>query len=858
MEWEEYVSSLLLAGKEYENMAVSMNDGKTLSEIPPIITASVYMLEKMETKKSRLNVLVFPEKVQSFFFFVSMKLFHSISSGEIQSSYNPSDFVPGERLKVGNAIVEFVELEEREGHINIKIRVAGGMTNSLPIEYCPIFQRVKTKRGLSKWPTYFKERKKALGAMNPDSSISKKLSYVSDMKTHMKNSVFIMTSITAAKEQILKSSINGKDISKIFYIGQTNYEGIISNISPGQMTGNPAAVLASDLYSIIATVENKHSIQSIIIDGSNMNVFSSQLDALDELIRLNIPIVCVTDTANSFEMEGLSERGFNIWRWNDESLTGQLYDTVPLPMDNRTKYCATHSVTYLQTDGNLISDTMRRLSGHRKETETQSPKVMKLYEKLSSLTFSALRAIIPLSDKDKDFARFSLDECEELLSAESAFLDERSISDYSTAIETLRQVYGTGYCFNKIDALKQYIKEHEDENIILVIPEGASKETVNQYWNSWKLQHFIKNKIWIKYPSEYYAYLGMDNDVTIICGWFTRAIMRKVIYSFNTWKYIVLLYDYENRWKAYSSRKWSNALRNSDNKRIIETAFSSDTTPITTVRFAHNTLPLEPDTPDELSEIELILRENKYRQYANGGLHAGNDMVAAIPVNFVGGYLAFYRPGHKVISATTIITSDADKIELKLPTELHTGDFIVLREADRDLIREIADIILSNSGKNNYRELASKWREAMQIELLFCSEEDFIEKVKAAGCTKGSATIRRWIDDDDVIAPQSKEDLRILANVTENETLIEMLDIVFEAAQEVRKAHVLAGRKLSEQLRIKLAEELKKYGGIDPYNFWEPFDIEVEGIGNVKVLKIIDIGSEIQVASTDTNRLIEE
>ena len=74
----------------------------------------------------------------------------------------------------------------------------------------------------------------------------------------------------------------------------------------------------------------------------------------------------------------------------------------------------------------------------------------------------------------------------------------------------------------------------------------------------------------------------------------------------------------------------------------------------------------------------------------------------------------------------------------------------------------------------------------------------------------------------------------------------------------MRKAHVLAGRKLSDQLKQTLAAELKNYGEIDPFNFWEPINIEIDGIGNVKVLKIIDIGSEIEISSADTNRLIEE
>ena len=141
---------------------------------------------------------------------------------------------------------------------------------------------------------------------------------------------------------------------------------------------------------------------------------------------------------------------------------------------------------------------------------------------------------------------------------------------------------------------------------------------------------------------------------------------------------------------------------------------------------------------------------------------------------------------------------------------------------------------------------------------MFCSVDDFCEKVKAAGCNKGISTIKRWIEDDDVIAPRSKEDLRILAEITENETLLELLDSIFEAAQEIRNAHVLAGRKLSEQLKHTLAKELKQFEDIDPFNFWEPIEMDIEGIGNVKVLKIIDIGTEIQIDAADTNRLIEE
>ena len=859
MEWNEYISYLLSSDNNFENLSISLDEGRTITEIPPIIQTSITMLDKMIEKQGRLNVLVFPEKVQSIFIFTMMKLFHNISVGKIKTNYDPTGFIPGEKLKVGNAVVQYLGIKEIDGKPYMNIRLADVHSCAAPLSNCPIFQRVTTKRRLSKNTQYAAAKKAALAAMSGASSGNEQLAYVADMKTHMDSSIFTMTSVIGAKEQLRKCRIGGKKVTDVFYIGQADYEGNISNVSPGQMSGTPAIVFASDLYAISAASEGDNKIQSIIIDGSNNNTLMDQLDALDELIELKVPIVCITDVANSFDLNSLTERGFNIWRWDKDSIIDLLYDVAPLSLDKKIKNCATQTVTYLKNDGEEISMAMRILSSHRKETEEQSLPMMKLFEYLNKLTFYALRTTIPFSDMDADMAYKTLEECHSILKQEKVYLPETTVADYETTIEVLKKVYSRGYVIKKEKMLQDLILEHRTERIILVIPERSPKQQIQNYWYSWCLRHRIKGHIIVLFPAEYYAWPTRETDITVICGWLKRAIMRKIIYGFNTSSYIVLLYDYENKWKNHDLIGWTKALDNSGNKRIIEKSFATDKIPVSTIRYDKEVPEQFPaDTQDELGEIELILRENKYRQYTNGGTHAGNNVVTAIPVNFVGGYLAFYRTGHKVVSATKIILSDADKIENLVPAELKVGDFIVVRESDKDIVREIADIALENSGKGHLRALASKWREALEIELLFCSVDEFCEKVKAAGCNKGVPTIKRWIEDEEVIAPRSREDLRILAEITENETLLELLDSIFEAAQEIRNAHVLAGRKLSEQLKLTLAKELKQFEDIDPFNFWELIEMEIDGIGNVKVLKIIDIGTEIQIDSTDTNRLLEE
>lgn len=859
MEWSEYISYLLASGKNFENLSISLDEGHTITKIPPIIQTSITMLDKMIEKQGHLNVLVFPEKVQSVFIFTLMKLFHNISSGKIKSNYDPTGFTLGEKLKVGNAIVEYLGMQEIDGKQHLSIRLADVDSCTAPLSYCPIFQRVTTKRRLSKYAQYVAARKAVVAAMNGISSGGEQLAYVTDMKTHMESSIFTMTSVVGAKDQLRKCRIGGRKVTDVFFIGQADYEGNISNVGPGQMSGTPAIVFASDLYAISVASKENNQIQSIIIDGSNSNTLQDQLDALDELIELNIPIVCITDVANSFELGSLEARGFNVWRWDKDSITDQLYDVVPLFSDRKIKNCAKQTVTYLKADGAEISTAMKLLASHRKETEEESPQMMKLFERLNNLTFSALRTTMPLSVIDADMADKALDDCQDILAKEKIYIPETTVADYETTIEALRKVYSYGYEFKKEKVLQNFLLEHKTEKIILIIPERSSKQQIQNFWSSWCLQHYIKGYVRVLFPAEYYAWPTGEADITIICGWLKRAVMRKIIYGFNTAAYVVLLYDYENRWKNHDSSRWTKALDNSGNKSIIEKSFATDKIPVSTVRYEKNIPTQEPEEPqDELGEIELILRENKYRQYVNGGTYSGSNVVSAIPVNFVGRYLAFYRTGHKLISATKIILSDADKIETKIPSELKVGDFIVVRESDKDIVREIADVALENSGKGHLRALASKWREALEIELLFCPVDEFCEKVKAAGCNKGLPTIKRWIEDEDVIAPRTREDLQILAEITENETLLELLDSIFEAAQEIRNAHVLAGRKLSEQLKLTLEKELKQFEDIDPFNFWEPIEMDIEGIGNVKILKIIDIGTEIQIDAADTNRLIEE
>ena len=68
---------------------------------------------------------------------------------------------------------------------------------------------------------------------------------------------------------------------------------------------------------------------------------------------------------------------------------------------------------------------------------------------------------------------------------------------------------------------------------------------------------------------------------------------------------------------------------------------------------------------------------------------------------------------------------------------------------------------------------------------------------------------------------------------------------------------LIAGMKFNNALSFS-SKLIKEYGDIDPFNIWDPIEMQVDDVGLVRILKIIDIGTPVIVDIADTNRLIDE
>ena len=858
MDWDDYLKKVISSETVFDSFILSCNE--EVLHVSPIVKASILMLDDVMSNNSIHNIFVFPEIDHTLKQFLILKVVFDISIGKIRTTYNPQNWQKGQILKFEGCFVEFKKIETgKDGFTRIFVNFAGGDQIGLPIEIAPFFQKCESKR-LSKWER-FNTKYSALDAIkvNKNPALSKNfIEGLANHKTHLNGSVFFVSPIKYAKDFFSSALINDRKISEILYIAQVNGDGELSNLFPGQLSGNPAIIIASDIYAVQNAINKGIVPQSIIIDVSQSNTVEKQLDAFDRLGRDNLPVVCVTNTANSFELSALINRHYSIWRWDSASITESVISSEVSISNKRVCNCADFSLDYRRLNDDYLSTAVWLLYGQKNTVEEQPSKIITAYDKLFSLALLMVKNVTTLDESNLKKTLQTINECINDIENEKHFISKDLYDNLSTSAKSLLHIFESTYTNNKYEEIYKIVLTHKDKSICIVISEKQDKINYQEYWENIYWYNFgLPCKISVMYPQEYQEHPDCCFDLVVVAGWFGDKKMRNIIYSFVSPNYIVLIYPCEERWKNYQTKKWEITLNNSSNVKLIKEYFSKGQCQISTARFEHpEAKEVISSEIDEFDDIELILKATKFRRY--GGNAKSAEIVDAYPVNFVGGCLAFYRSGHKALVATDIISNNGDKIIFKLPEKLAVGDYIVIRESGRDMVRIIADLILERSGKADIRNLSLKWKDALLAKTRFYSYEEIYRRLYKNGCDKDYATVRNWITNDDLIQPNDKEDLCCIVKTFGDQILYEKLDDIYEAGKDVRRAHIQAGRVLSSRLKQKIGEYLQNVREANTINLWEPISLQIEEIGQVKILRIIDINDVIPVDAGNTNRLLYE
>ena len=855
MEWEQYVQSVLDEEKCLDDINVVI-DGSEIA-LPSIVKVSVFLLEKMIQNQGANNLFVFPDGEQIPFLFMVAKLIFNIYSGKIENQYSPEDFCLGQILKLGNCVMEFLgvgiePLLDNKKAIYLKFADCDRLY--CPIELAPYFQKSDTKKNLSKVGLYRKEKRRIYEERKTHENY---LSDIKEMKTHVKKTLFYVASVTNSRNFAQKLLIDGSSLMEYFLVALTEYTGELKNLK-GKYVGIPALSFASQIDYINEAIHKGAKAQSVIINLTECDI-ESQLAALDDLLQYKIPILCIADTAGSIHLKSLEDRNFNIWRWDKDSISENLRSAEKIKFATKIEKCVQQKVNYHSLSAPEISRGFDILYHYNHCMENESFKLHIVYQKLLTLSYFMLRNVREIGEEEKQQVSEVVEFCKKNLEEEKIFINEAVYNDFKVVIFNFEKIIQRMKFYPKTEAICQFLLDRRMDSFYLICSNNESIQAVKEYWIMRLARSGYRPNIMVMHAKDFLRLDQYDSDVAIISGWLSASVLRKIIYGYLVEEIHIYTYECEEQWKRAHIKSWEIGLNNENNKIIAKKSFRNQSVRVQEKAKISKMTKLDQDILSEKDDLDLIMQENRYRQFISGSGQVQESIVNARPVGFVGGEFALYTKGHKILVASKIILQADNKIEKKEIEQLAIGDFIVVRESSKDIIREVADNILKANNKLHYREVAALWKEALQIESAFSSLEEIYNSLCDLGCIRNIQTVRNWLLSDDIIIPQDKEDLVYIANMTKDAVLLEKIDDIFNAGIFIKNVHIRAGRILSEKLTEGIANRLLSGERIDPYNIWDSIELNLEDVGSVKILKVIDLGQEwIPVCVNDANKILAE
>ena len=857
MNWEAY-------DKKLKKKAVKSDfsftfDGVLSDDImPPLTKASAWLLKDAIAGGLKRIIMVLPENQELSCTLFLEKFLNDIDDGTIASDYDLSKFEIGENVSIGKAVIKYLgtyyNKEKKQVFIKLgMIDKTGPMTVYAPLSMVPVLQHANPNKALSKAAVYEEEKEKV--APDVAEHTAGPLGKIALTKTHLAGTTLFISSSKRVRDLIVKSYVNELPLSDLVNMAQVDLEGTITPVGSAELSGVPGLVVASDLYSASLVADDGMPIESITIVVEKTSAINKELEFLDELLALNIPITVLLDSANSMDLVELTKRNFFQWRWNQNWLTTNMrgsYDSIYSEgIDNiQNRY-----ISYEVISEEMVSEAFSLIHRNKDFAESQTSSINTLFEKLLELAFQTVRAVVPVDEVQKELIRSDLDQLEEALNQVKTDMPVSKYKDFKKAITNFKTIYKSDTVLPKISKLEELLANAKTTSIVLTFPSSFDIEGIQTYWRSWMKQQSIDATLEVYTFADYYLLAPIGNAQTIISCWFNSERMKRLLFANKTPSYSVILYGFESIWLGNHQAKWDWEINKSDNAEIclqylhLEVESEEDEVP------AFETIP--DDNSEEFDELEKFVSTIKYKKYIQGDNSHGHERVTVIPVFFSNGTFMFMRLGQEVVSVTKMLLQDWNDIEKKDSLDLSVGEYIVFRDSGKDLIREVADSLLQKSGQIDARKTASKWRQALELEMMFSSDDEIYQKMKRLGWAKTKDTFQRWIMDETLIAPKTKKDIEILAKATDNSVTEEMIDSIYQASQIVRNAHISAGRLLSSRLKNELGHHIKEMA-INTDGHWDSVDIQIEDVGNARIMKITDIGQQVRVDFSNVGRLMQD
>lgn len=313
-------------------------------------------------------------------------------------------------------------------------------------------------------------------------------------------------------------------------------------------------------------------------------------------------------------------------------------------------------------------------------------------------------------------------------------------------------------------------------------------------------------------------------------------------------------YSCERRWlrQSESRFKWRPSVPNvSAGEKAAFVTGKSDVQ----IAWPDEAKPAQPSaTP--IADPEIWNFERQLRGARIGLAARPTDATETVParyVRFAGNYYTFLTESHKLPVATELVSGRVrpnQKLPERTIAEIKTGDFVVFPESsDRELVQELADKLIGPTAPQ-VRKRARLWKDALQASGM--TPDAFHSAARALSRSPHRATVRHWFADTSQIGPREKDDLVLIALVTDNKRLETEIEDVRLAIERLWGVHQSAGGRLRDVLLQRLPAVMGRVEEIGT-------QVDLDELGSAWVVQVESIAADHEPRGrSEVNRLLTE
>lgn len=673
-------------------------------------------------------------------------------------------------------------------------------------------------------------------------------------------SVILVSRIHEAREQVSGLNLAAEDnicskLSNVFGWGSLSEEGEIKIWGSAGRREEPLVLVSSNFADVCEYVEvNSHKTELIVVDGTS---YLRDLASFETLLNKNVPVIFVLSGKDQDGIQYLKRKDFAFWAWNAEdlkSLNEDFSEAEESPFYGLRKKIASFAsfgVETIECRNPAFERAFDLLNRVRREVTDEDYHATQILDRMF-MFFLRVSRLVSVTDA---------------ITAKS----EKELSSIENDLQTFRfNVYNFSEPFAEIvESFKQGIALLSDENskparlrseIGKMLAAGYEKICVVLSKSDFQIE---KEYLSARFPGNKIAFernasfkMRDDYDCVILCGYLKRNQMLRIFDEALSAKLTVLNYAHEKEWTSSVKKQFFGAFDKQDfrNRSVFGKRLAATTTTATAPRSSVDDAPAMP----ALEEFEIKLNEfRRQRILKSINEDSGGQKVSARCVAFNQGSFAFLTESYSVPVINELLggKTKAEKIPQKKIKDISPGDFLLFRESGgRNLIREMADLGLSKSGKSELRNTASAWREALKK--IYERENKSLSRVKAElkkyDCDRNELTIKNWLFDENQIAPGEDSDILAIAAAADDEKLLKNYDDLIHAVSQVRGAHLQAAKQIARLLEKRVKGDLSELSETSA-------EIKVSGLGKVFIVCVESIDANTtEIPGHKANRLLKE